>query len=171
MCIRDSSRIADLSGGGLSAVRVVTGRHLDGHIQHIAATYKMSWKNHATNTHGLCSAIDLASGQLSKAWSYRPVCSGYDVHPDTRALVCGRVIPDWQHIIALAQQAHSLLSGFVFVGWDIALTSDGVILLEANSHWDVSSMQRPQRQPLAQTEFGKICIEQLGEGLAAAFVD
>lgn len=158
--LKNDSDVLDLTHGGLSAARIVTGISSDGDIQCIAAAYKMSWKNMPTNTLGLSSAIDLATGELGRAWSYRPACQGYDAHPDTHAVIAGRLLPasQWQQALKIVCRAHQQLSKYTFLGWDVALTNLGVLLVEANSGWDVTMIQKPHGRPLSQTRFAPLAL-------------
>lgn len=88
--LENHDQVADLSTGALAAARIVTGRTPGGDVHCIAAAFKMPWRGRITNTNGLSRAIDLESGKIGRAWSYRPVCPGYDEHPDTRARISGR---------------------------------------------------------------------------------
>lgn len=156
-CLANHPTIAALAPDALSTVRLVTGRTPTGHVEAIVATFKMAWQPDIINTHGLNSSIALASGQLGRAYSYDPVCAGYDAHPVTGAGITGVILPDWPAAVALAQQAHALFPGYVFVGWDIALTPQGPHLLEGNAGWDVVTVQKPQGVGLAQTRFAELC--------------
>ncbi len=151
--LRNHPEVATLSTGAQCTARIVTGRTPAGEIAVVAGTFKMPWKNQTTDTHGLGAPIDLETGRLGRAWSYRPNCPGYDVHPDTAAEIIGRMLPDWPKTQALAKEAHRLLPGYAFLGWDVALTPAGPLLLEGNAGWDVLTVQKPQRVPLAQTRF------------------
>jgi hypothetical protein len=39
------------------------------------------------------------------------------------------------------------------LGWDIAITGDGPIILETNRVWDAETAQRPNRRPISQTDW------------------
>ena len=55
------------------------------------------------------------------------------VPPLGHRLITGEVIPDIQDKLALVADAHfKLLPDVPLVGWDVALTSKGVYLLEVN---------------------------------------
>lgn len=149
--------VAALSTGALCTARIVTGRTPSGQIEVVAATFKMPWSNHTTDTHGLSSPIELETGRLGRACSYRLTCPGYDAHPDTKAPIAGRTLPHWKRMVAVAQGAHALFPAYVFLGWDVALTTRGVCLLEGNAGWDVMTVQKPQRTPLAHTRLATIC--------------
>jgi len=156
-CLANHPAIADLSPGALATVRIVTGRTPDGAIELIAATFKMAWRPSIINTYGLNSPVNRTTGQLGCAYSYHPVCNGFAQHPTTGAPIIARLLPDWQATATLAQQAHQHFPGYVFLGWDVALTPQGPLLLEGNAGWDVLTVQKPQRTPLAHTRFAAIC--------------
>ncbi len=156
-CLRNHPTIAMISPSALSTARIVTGRRPDGAIEVIVATFKMAWQQQITNTYGLNSPIDLATGQLGRAYSYSPICPGYAAHPETGAQIAGCRLPDWQAAVALAQTVHQHFPNYIFLGWDIALTPQGPVVLEGNSGWDLETVQKPQRTPLAHTRFAEIC--------------
>jgi hypothetical protein len=155
--LRNHPTVADLSPGALCTVRIVTGRTPAGVIEVIGAVFKMALGQQITNTYGIFSSIELANGVLGRAVSYGATCPGYDLHPATRGVITGRTIPYWGEIVVLAQAAHRFVHNYVFLGWDVALTTDGPVLLEGNSGWDVLTMQKPQGTPLGHTRFGDLC--------------
>jgi len=56
-------------------------------------------------------------------------------HPQTGVRVTGRELPDWQSCCDLATRAHVPLSELGFggiMGWDVALTPEGPVLIEGN---------------------------------------
>jgi hypothetical protein len=93
---------------------------------------------------------------IGPADTYRPISSPHDEHPKTGVRITGRRLPDWPQVLDLAQKAHQIFSECVFIGWDIALTPDGPLLVEGNVGWDVEMVQKPQNTPLSQTEFVEI---------------
>ncbi|MCA9048171.1 MAG: hypothetical protein KDA89_05550, partial [Planctomycetaceae bacterium] len=149
----NSEDVHDLANGGLSAARIVTGMNAGGSARCLVASYKMSWRSQTTNTLGLSAAVDLPTGRLGRAYSYRPTCPGFDRHPETGAFIIGRVLAEWKEAVDLACKAHSRLSGYRFLGWDIAFTTMGVLLLEGNSGWDVTMVQKPQQTPVSAELF------------------
>jgi len=156
-CLANHPVITALSPDALATARIVTGRTPTGGIEAVVATFKMAWQPSIINTHGLNSPIALRTGQLGRAYSYHPVCPGYDRHPVTGAVITGVTLPDWLAALTLAQRAHEQVPGYVFLGWDVACTPQGPVLLEGNAGWDVVTVQKPQGIPLAHTRFAEIC--------------
>ena len=92
--------------------------------------------------------IDILSGRLVSApqelWGERPL----EYHPDP-----GCTLPDWEIALQRAKIAHGACSGFAFIGWDIAFTPQGPILLEGNANWSAGEYQRLSGEPLGHTKF------------------
>jgi len=147
-------RLCDISGKRLLTVRTMTARGKDGDCRLFAALLKMPVGAATLTTHGIGAEIDIGSGIAGRAFSYRPLDVGYDRHPDTNARIAGRLVPDWPAIRTLSTTAHASLTEARLIGWDIALTADGPLLLEANLGWDVVLPQRATQTPLAPLLIG-----------------
>ena len=54
-------------------------------------------------------------------------------------------IPYWQQFLAVANKAHILCQDIKTVGWDVALTDLGILILEGNIHWgqEVHQLETP----------------------------
>jgi hypothetical protein len=50
-------------------------------------------------------------------------------------------IPDFDECIGLAKAAHAWIPGLQSVGWDVALTPNGPLLLEGNDDWGCRTAQ------------------------------
>jgi hypothetical protein len=87
----------------------------------------------------MCNDKDLWPG----CWS--------DQHPVTGAPVHGRLLEAWPQIRALALEAQLVFSDRMLVGWDIALTPAGPVILEGNSYPDVHFLQRVHEQPIGRS--------------------
>lgn len=92
--------------------------------------------------------IEMDSGRLGLIVSDRlGQCSvRHTHHPVTGHSVSGRVLSSWPMIKALAVAAHRAFPHRVLVGWDIALTPEGPMLLEGNNSPDVMFPQRAYGQ-------------------------
>ena len=93
----------------------------------------------------LISAVDLVAGKLycargskSQAW---PVMSDIHHHPETQYLITNTSIPFWNDLKTLVTRAHLSLPDLVTIGWDVAITSQGPVLVEANATYDVDLVQ------------------------------
>jgi hypothetical protein len=62
-------------------------------------------------------------------------------HPDTGVTFEGYKIPFFDEAIALAKRATECFYGFCSIGWDIAITTDGPIIIEGNDDWGIVAHQ------------------------------
>ena len=67
-------------------------------------------------------------------------------HPDSGIAFEGRPIPFYHDAVALALKAHALFPTLDAIGWDVAITSDGPLLLEGNHTWDIEMLQVVHRK-------------------------
>lgn len=104
------------------------------------------------------AAIDLETGRLSEMTGDQPEClsAWHDRHPVTGVAVQGRIVPCWPALAALAERAHRVTRDRVLVGWDIAITPAGPLLLEGNSYPDVHYPQRIYRRPYGAMRVGAL---------------
>lgn len=59
----------------------------------------------------------------------------YQVHPDTGEPIPGFQVPHWDLVVEQAICAARIVPTVRTVGWDIAVTSTGAILVEGNDNW------------------------------------
>lgn len=92
---------------------------------------------------GLAAAVDLETGKIvTRAASYKaPNRTWYDCHPDTGARIIGSVIPRWQELLDMVQELAKIVPEQKCVGWDMALTDSGWVVVEANAKPIVSIIQ------------------------------
>lgn len=69
-------------------------------------------------------------------------------HPSTGAKLVGIRLPDWPLTCGQVVTAATAFPGYVFPGWDIALTADGPKFLEVNFFGDIDLPQHASRRGL-----------------------
>lgn len=153
--------LSDISSRAICTLRITTLRCDDGTITHLLSALKIPYVNKNTNNIGYLCAVDENTGELGRLYSYRTLCNGFDNHPQLDISVQGRILPDWPKALAVALRAHSYFPEYFSLGWDVALTSSGPVLLEANSGWDVLTIQRAHQKALGETSFKTQCVSRL----------
>ena len=69
-------------------------------------------------------------------------------HPVTGVKIIGFKIPFWQESLQMAKDAALHNKKNRSIGWDIAVTNDGPVLIEGNSNWDKVIWQRSVKKGL-----------------------
>jgi hypothetical protein len=91
---------------------------------------------------GIACGIHLENGSLEKYGMFKPEfgtkCAR---HPNTGVIFEGYKIPKWREIVEYVKRAHSLFYGLHSIGWDVAVTDDGVMIVEGNDNWNTSGVQ------------------------------
>jgi len=151
--------LADLSTGALLTARILTGC-LDGKAEFIRGVFKMPVGRSVVVNFGIVAPID-DTGTLGAATPFGPSPVRHVRHPDTSANILGRCLPCWDGIREVAVAAHESLPEYTFVGWDIALTPDGIYVIEGNAGWGAESLQKPHGSPLMDTRFLPICLARI----------
>lgn len=82
----------------------------------------------------------------------------YDIHPNSGIPLIGFQIPQWRDAIATAKQLANVLPDVRYVGWDLALTDNGWVLVEGNEKGMFIGFQLPTHQGFRK-EFNQICKE------------
>lgn len=95
---------------------------------------------------GLSAQVDLDTGQLGRATRLpgRDEVEWFDTHPDTGAPITGVEIPYWAEIRDLVLHSARVLSFMEYIGWDIVVTPDGPVVLEANINTGMNVLQAHQ---------------------------
>jgi len=75
----------------------------------------------------------------------------WERHPKTGAPIAGRIIQNWPAVAELAARAHRVFNGRMIIGWDLALTPDGPMVIEGNSDPDTHFLQRVHRQMIGRS--------------------
>jgi hypothetical protein len=152
----------DLHGLGPSAlctVRLVTIRPPeDPKIEPLIATFRMPAGGSVVDNFdagGLASPVCMKTGSLGKAVRRALASAHLDLerHPDTGEVIAGCRLPCWPAVVDLALAAHRCFADFPAVGWDIAITADGPVLIEGNHKWAAMVIQQTGCRPLGDTEY------------------
>jgi len=107
---------------------------------------------------GICAVIHAASGII-----ITPACDlhgrNFPTHPDTGERIVGVQLPEWQDALKLVRSTAADLPTSRCVGWDLAITPAGWVIIEANGRGDLRGLQLPnwngKRQEFEALVFGR----------------
>jgi hypothetical protein len=101
---------------------------------------------------GIACPVDPETGVVSAGIPK----DGFDwlsVHPEPGTRFEGMRLPYWREVIATVNRAAPLFGDLKCLGWDLAITDTGPLLIEANYEWGVDIVQRPHRRGINEGRF------------------
>lgn len=145
--------LAALSPGVLSTIRLVTIRDPETRI--VAAVLRVGRGNSAAdNLHqsGIAVTVDLETGQCLDATEVvdlvpRPIRT----HPSSGRPLVGFRLPEWEAAKALVRSAAEEFWFCPTLGWDVAITDRGPVVVETNRLWGMDLIQLAWRTGLLNT--------------------
>jgi hypothetical protein len=67
----------------------------------------------------------------------------YETHPDTGVKIVGFRVPRWNEAVAMANKLCQVVPKVRYVGWDLALTDKGWVVIEGNENGMFEGIQLP----------------------------
>jgi hypothetical protein len=157
--VRPHPALAELVGPTLCCVRVVTFIATNGAPAILGAVYKIQPKPLGVDhlSHGaIGSWVDLESGTLGQGRTRHEL--GYtSVIPGTDKIFVGSKLPHWTEVRDVALKAARVFPWARSIGWDIAISDRGPVLIEGNAEWSTSLLQIPAPRGLMTGEFKSLC--------------
>jgi hypothetical protein len=144
------------SDEALATVRIVTGISKNTSVVPIFGFIYFPRLTRITAQHGFVALIDIANGQIMS--TPRSMISG-EQHPYLYLTGDPSVpwsLPNVSAAFGYLQAAHLACPNYMFVGWDVAFTPSGPMLLEGNANWTADEYQCLAGKPLGSTEFVEI---------------
>jgi hypothetical protein len=158
--VRNAAAVADLTPGACCTIRILTMGKPAGAVEILLAFYRMPTGSAPVDNFalgGLAAPVDVATGRLRRAVpkDFRVLPFGADRHPDTGAMIEGRQLPFWSEAVSLVLRGHAAITwkGVPVVGWDVALSDEGPILIEGNNVPCSTANQMIMGGPLGDTAF------------------
>lgn len=129
----------------VNTVRVSTlFAHGKAHI--IAAALRVGTGENCTdNLHnaGIACPVNLSDGSVNGC-GYDKAAHEYENHPDTGISLQGFRIPNWKSVTETVVSAAEEIPTVRWIGWDVAITEDGCLIVEGNTNQAVDLIQMGQ---------------------------
>lgn len=136
-----------ISPHSLNTIRILTVRKARGAESLVcAATHRFGTARSGpvdnVSQGGFMADVELADGSMSNLVGVTRA-GRHDMlrHPETDSLVRGVRVPYWAECLALAKAAMAAVPEARHVGWDVAVTPGGPVLIEGNGNPDVGLHQ------------------------------
>ena len=98
------------------------------------------------NSQGMCSPVDERSG-IVRFNAMDKAKNLYVTHPMTGTVIKGFQLPCWEQALDTCRRAARVVPQVRYVGWDIAFTPDGPVLVEGNDYPGHDIYQMPEFCP------------------------
>lgn len=160
-CLVNHAALRDLSPG-ITSLRITSCRTENGNFEVTNATLKIAFAGDSAvdNFHrgGGVAAVDVGTGMLGQAsdsWQAHP-CVWHDAHPATGARIAGRILPLWPETRDLVVRAHRLFPDRIMLGFDVAVTDRGPVIIEGNVQSGCDMIQRTSDLPVGRQRLGEL---------------
>lgn len=92
---------------------------------------------------GVIFDVDPETGKIGSGLQQKPDGSvqWMTSHPDTAVEISGQTIPHWREICKALHTAFIHLPFLKYIGWDVALSTDGPVIIEGNSYTGIRALQ------------------------------
>lgn len=82
-------------------------------------------------------------GKLEKYGYIRPEYGNAEtaVHPDTGIVLENFSVPFFKEAVDLCIKIHGQLPGIYSIGWDVAITGEGPLIVEINDNWELEPLE------------------------------
>ena len=141
--------LARFNGSSVNTLRIVSLLCADGNPKVMAGVLRIGRAGKtADNFHhyGIAATIDVEKGIVNAPGIDREF-KRYIVHPDSGEQIIGFNIPCWDKATELVRQAALVVPEVRYVGWDVAIDSEGnTQLIEGNYGADPDVTQMPCRE-------------------------
>lgn len=140
--IEQTDQFKKFNKNSVNTVRFMTILLPTGEAKIIATFLKIGKSNSCVDNAGsggnIDAAIDIETGKIHSAIIFKDwrKVTPINNHPDTGVLIDGVTIENWDKIkqkVIQFQKSHPFLKA---IGWDIAITKNGPVVIETNSFWD-----------------------------------
>lgn len=130
----------------VNTVRAITVRGKSGKIELFAAFLRVGNDNETFVDNrakgGLAVGVEPDTGRLMKyGFPHEEFGTKVTVHPMSGISFEGYQLPYWQETLELICNAHRQFQDIGTIGWDVTITADGPIIVEANDGWEISGPQ------------------------------
>lgn len=142
--VKQTRQFGDFNPSSVNTVRIVSTLYPDGEVRFASFWLRIGRSGRCVDNAGdggnINASIDLNDGTIYNSIQFNGWrnIKNIDSHPDTGVQLAGIKVDHWNRIkneIVKFQQSMPILKA---IGWDVAITDMGPVILEINDFWDVT---------------------------------
>lgn len=121
----------------------------DDEVELLGASLRIGNGSHIDNAAGggLYASVDIKNGKLDSL-AFNSLGEKHIKHPITNHFIKEFEIPFWSEVIEMCKKAALEVPEVRCVGWDVAITEKGPLLIEGNDRWSRFVWQHPKEKGL-----------------------
>ncbi len=160
--IRSHKKLLAMSGEVASTLRLITVINEVGEPEIVYSIFRVpgDLNGDVDNTHagGLAASVDINTGLIGNLVDYGISGSNVEAshHPKNGVAVAGEIIPMFEDTKSLVVDAHKKFNGRVMIAWDVCITDEGPLIIEANGQPCSDGPQRLLNKPMSDLRFGEL---------------
>ncbi|HOD74952.1 MAG TPA: sugar-transfer associated ATP-grasp domain-containing protein [Syntrophorhabdaceae bacterium] len=129
----------------LNTIRLITLLTRDGEVEFLAAMLRTSSDGTAVDNFslgGIVVGVDIETGKL-KERGFQKTTHAVELrrHPLTGVVFKGFEVPYWNEVKETAAKAQKVFSELKTIGWDLAVSPSGPVMIEGNIEWGTTGIQ------------------------------
>lgn len=142
--VTQTKQISLLNSSSVNTVRIMTALYPQNEVKIVAAFIKIgrlgSDVDNAGGGGNVDCAVDLESGRLYNCLEFNSWkdIKNISYHPDSQELLEGTVLTGWNNIISQVKEFQAKIPFLKTIGWDVAITDNGPVIIEINNWWDTT---------------------------------
>ena len=158
--ITQHQELASFHPYSVNTVRLTTARKANGEVYIIHRPFLRLGKDGRCvdngGNGGIICGIDYESGIVTSAMDEN--LQKYITHPNSGRVILGYQIPLWEEAKQLAVKLAQVLPELRYCGWDLALTDNGWVMVEANGKGLFIGFQMPSQEGF-RDEFERMKVD------------
>lgn len=141
--VSQHTEMAKYNASSVNTIRCITLKNKEGEIVVPICFMKVGRNGSFVDNGGaggLLVGIDEKTGQLNSD-AIDETGKKYKYHPDSGICFMGEVLPEWKKMISICKKMASELETIKWVGWDMAYTNKGWVVIEGNGATEIIGPQ------------------------------
>ena len=156
-CLFNHKEVADLSNEALATIRIISMRSEDNkQIELFRPMYQMPYGkalHNYINDGAFIASVNIETGKLDTAFNGNILQENVTIHSKTNIQIKDRTLPHWHELTSIVIQTHRHLLPLPLIAWDVAITPNGIQILEGNINFAIDIHQRPPQDLIMHTRF------------------
>lgn len=142
--VKQNNQFSAFNSSSVNTIRMMTALYPNNKVRLIAAFIKIGRDGSDVDNAGAGGnvdvAIDINSGKLYNAIEFNSWHNivKIDKHPDTGSQIEGESISNWEEIVGKVCDYQARMPQLKIIGWDVAITEEGPVIIEINNWWDTT---------------------------------